>query len=114
MNHHLIWPKQRDFKKDLQDVLDFCKEQGFYFRHFGKTLLNDPVNESNINAKYRIIRSCTDGDQHTYSMMEAFVDEDDCDCYKVVFDIPVDYYNTDANLIEEFRKLCKEYILERG
>lgn len=99
-------PKQRDFKKDLQDVLEFCKEHGFYFWYFSKT---DPVNESNRNAKYRITRSSTDGDEDTYSMMEAFVDEDDCNDYKIVFDIPVDYYNTDANLIEEFRKLCTEY-----
>ena len=102
-------PKQRDFNRDLDDVLSFCKEHGFYFRHFGKTLLTDPVNESNINAKYRIIRSCTDGDQHTYSLMEAFVDEDDCDCYKVVFDIPIDYYDLQTSLIEELKKLCTEY-----
>ena len=104
MNHHLIWPKQRDFKRDLDDVLSFCKEHGFYFHTLG--LNTDPVNETNKYATYRIIRSCSDGDQHTYSLMEAFVDEDDCDCYKEIFSIQLDFYDTKTVLLNELEWGC--------
>ena len=106
--HSQAQPKQRDLKKDLQDVLEFCKENGFYFQHYDGNVA-DLINEKNKDATYVIKRICTDGDQHTYSMMEAFIDEDDCDCYKIVFDIPIDYYDLQTNLIEELKKLCTEY-----
>jgi len=114
MNHHLSWPKQRDLKKDLQDVLEFCKKHGFYFHTLGLLKPVDPVNEANKYANYRIIRSCSDGDQHTYSMMEAFIDEDNCDCYKIVFDIPIDYYDLQTNLIESLRETCVQYNIFLG
>ncbi len=107
MNHHLIWPKQRDHKKDIQDVLLFCKDKGFYFQHFG--LAPDPINDNNKYVKYQIRRVSTDGDEFTYCLMEAFIDEDDCDCYRVLFDIPIDYYDLQTNLVEALRKECAEY-----
>ena len=104
MNHHLMYPKQRDFNRDLDDVLSFCKEHGFYFQNFGQDV--DPVNETNKYANYRIIRVLTDGDQHTYCFMEAFVDEDDCDCYREIFSIQLDFYDTQTVLLNELEIGC--------
>jgi hypothetical protein len=116
MNHHLMYPKQRDFKKDLDDVLSFCKEYGFYFHTLGLTPA-DPVNEANKYANYRIMRSCSDGDQHTYSLLEAFVDADDCDCYKEIFSIQLDYYDTQTVLLNELEigcGGCDSALIQRG
>jgi hypothetical protein len=90
---------KRNFTQDLQDVLGFCKKQGFYFHNF--SVKSDPVNEMNKYANYRIIRSCTDGDQHTYSLMKSFVDQNDCECYKEIFSIQLDHYDTQTNLLNE-------------
>ena len=65
--------------------------------------------KNNKYVKYRIRRVSTDGDEFTYCLMEAFIDEDDCDCYRVLFDIPIDFYDTQTNLVEALRKKCVEY-----
>ena len=109
--------KQRDLKKDLDDVLSFCKEHGFYFHTLGLLKPDDPVNEANKYANYRIMRSCSDGDQHTYSLMEAFVDEDDCDCYKEIFSIQLDYYDMQTVLLNELEigcGGCDSAVIQRG
>ena len=98
---------RRNFKKDIEDVLQFCKDKGFRFQECG--LNSDLLNIANTldrNSRYFIRRQCTDGDEITYYLMDSHIDEDFCDEYIELFYIQVDFYNIEMNLVDELMKEC--------
>ena len=101
--------RQRNFKQDLNNVLAFCQEKGFYYQPGGERI---NVAHLDINSKYYIKRASTDGDEITYYFMERIVDEDDCDDCKEIFIISLDFYDLETDLLDTFRKsVAKNNIL---
>jgi hypothetical protein len=85
-------PPQRCFKKDLNDVLQFCREKGI---NIGCSL--DSNSSSSTFDTMR--RELTDGDQLTYYLMDT--EDDD----KEIAGIELDFYDITTNLIEELNAL---------
>ncbi len=96
--------KQRDFNKDLNNVLDFFQERGFYYQQGGERINKNKIACLGINSRYFIKRASTDGDEITYYFMERTVDEDNCDEYKEIFSISLDFYDLETDLLDTFRK----------
>jgi len=84
-----VVPPQRCFKKDLNDVLQFCRENNI---NIGCSL--DSNSSSSTFETMR--RELTDGDQLTYYLMD-----DD----KEIVGIELDFYDINTNLIEELNAL---------
>ncbi len=74
-------PRNRCLKKDLNDVLDFCRENNI---NIGYSL-----DSNSVSTFDTMRRELTDGDQITYY--------DD----KEIVSIELDFYNITTNLIEE-------------
>ena len=90
-----------NLKEDLDNVLDFCKENGFYYQPGGERI---DVALLRPDSKYFIRRAFTDGDEITYYFMERTVDEDDCDDNKEIFSVSLDVYDLETNLVDTFKK----------
>jgi len=86
---------KRNHKKDLDNVLHFCREKGI---QIGYSLDSD--SRPNFENRYMMRRNCTDGDEITYYLME-----DDME----VFSIVLDFYDLKTNLVEELTRKCLEY-----
>jgi hypothetical protein len=78
---------KRNIKKDLNDVLDFCREKGI---NIGYSL--DSNSKSNFESRYTMRRNLTDGDEVTYYLMD-----DDIELFSIV----LDFYDITTNLMEE-------------
>ena len=52
--------KQRDFNEDLNNVLDFCQEKGFYYQPGGERINKNKIACLDINSRYFIKRALTD------------------------------------------------------
>jgi len=102
--------QKRNFKKDIEDVLLFCKDKGFSIQIYGlNSDLMNIANKLDSNSRYIIRRQCTDGDEITYYLMDTHIDEDFCDEYIEIFNIPIDFYDIQTNLVEELKKECVKY-----
>ena len=107
--------QQRDLKEDLDNVLDFCQDRGFYYQPGGERIDPNKLALLDINSKYFIRRSFTDGDEITYYFMERTVDEDDCDDNKEIFSVSLDLYDLETNLVDTFNNhLLKNDLLKKG
>ena len=84
-------PPKRCLKKDLNDVLQFCREKDI---NIGYSL--DSNSLSTFEHRYTMRRELTDGDQITYYLMD-----DD----KEIVGIELDFYDITTNLIEELNAL---------
>jgi len=71
-----------------------------------KVKSSNKTNTLDRNSRYIIHRQCTDGDEITYYLMDTYIDEDFCDEYIEVFNIPIDFYDMQINLVEELKKEC--------
>lgn len=86
---------QRNHKKDLDEVIQFCKEKGI---QIGCSLVSN--SRHNFENRYMIRRECTDGDEITYYLMEDDMER---------FSISMDFYDLKTNIIEELTRKCIEY-----
>lgn len=89
---------KRNIKKDLNDVLDFCREKGI---NIGYSL--DSNSKSNFESRYTMRRILTDGDEVTYYLMDDDIE---------LFSIALDFYDVTTNLIEELNAKIQTTILQ--
>lgn len=73
------FPK-RCFKKDLNDVLQFCRENNI---NIGYSL--DSNSSSTFEHRYTMRRELTDGDQITYYLMDT--EDDDKEMFSIALDL---------------------------
>lgn len=98
--------QQRDIEEDLITILDFCQEKGFYYQQCGERVHPKKLACLNQNSKYYIRRSHTDRDELTYYFMEREKEEEFQDDFKQIFNISLDFYDLQTNLIDELNKNC--------